>query len=298
MAKKKRQDKDNYEDFVQDSEPTAPDEEPLDEDEDGDEGEAEDVFAEDESDIAMIRKLEEEDTQIALAEILFEEEVGFNPMFDWSTVSEAEHSRFEALKTLSKEELEAYSWKRLGALQRWMVARACSLQGLHEMFREIALGIVKARKRPPELCVEDIYLELVWDYVETKEYDLALDMVDKFEQAFPDEQATALRVRGLINIDMGDLDAGKAHIDQLINLPFNRNIKGFEDDKSSRDSDKRDGVIQYEIGYALLNMKRYELALHYFDRARNLANMNDNYELTMSIDNARAITLRNINGDD
>ncbi|MBQ9817338.1 MAG: hypothetical protein IJM59_07740 [Proteobacteria bacterium] len=298
MAKKKRQEKDSYEDFQQENEPLAPDEEPLDEDEESDDGESEDVFAEDESDIAMIRKLEEEDTQIALSEILFDEEVGFNPMFDWSTVSEAERSRFAALKTMSREDVEAYSWKRLSAFQRWMVARACSLCGLHEMFREIALGIIKARKRPPELCIEDIFLELVWDYVETKEYPQALELVDKFEQSFPDEQAAALRVRGLIYIDMGESDKGKALIDQLIHLPFNRNIKGFEDDKSSRDSDKRDGVIQYEIGYALLNMKRYDLALHYFERARNLANMNDDYELTMSIDNARAETLRNINGDD
>ena len=45
-------------------------------------------------------------------------------------------------------------------------------------------------------------------------------------------------------------------------------------------------------------MKRYDLALHYFDRAKNLANMNDNYELTMSIDNARAMTLKCMNDDD
>ena len=96
-------------------------------------------------------------------------------------------------------------------------------------------------------------------------------------------------------IDMGEVEKGKSLIEQIVNLQFNRNIKGFEDDKSTRDSDKSDGVIQYEIGYSLLNMKHYELAMHYFERARNLANMNDNYELTMNIDNARAMTVKAMN---
>ena len=297
MAKKKRQDNDNFDD-LNDLEPSVVEEDVAEDEEDRDESESEDVFAEDESDIAMLRKLEDEDSAKALSTIVLEEEVGFNPMFDWNSLTEAERSRFEALQSLGKEEIEAYSWKKLAPLQRWMVALNCMRFELHEMFREIAMSIIKTRKRPEELCIADIYLELIWDYVSTKSYEDALALVDQFEKSFPNEHAAALRVRGLIYIDMGKLDEGKAAIDQLISLPFNRNIKGFEEDKSSRDSDKRDGVIQYEIGYSLLNMKRYDLALHYFDRAKNLANMNDNYELTMSIDNARAMTLECMNDDD
>lgn len=297
MAKKKRQDNDNFDD-LNDLEPSIPEEDVAEDEEEREEGESEDVFEEDESDIAMMRKLEDEDSAKALSAIVLEEEVGFNPMFDWNSLPEAERARFEALQALSKQELENYQWKKLPPLQRWMVASHCMRHELHEMFREIALSIIKTRKRPDELCLEDIYLELVWDYISTKEYDDALATLEQFEKAFPDEQAAALRVKGLIFIDMGKIDDGKIAFDQLIALPFNRNIKAFDDDKSSLDSDKRDGVIHYEIGYSLLNMKHYDLALHYFDRAKNLANMNDNYELTMSIDNARAMTLKCMNNDE
>ena len=196
---------------------------------------------------------------------------------------------------MDAESLSSYSWKRLNNMQKWMVARACSLHGLHEMFREIVSTILKTRKPSPELCAEDIMLELAWDYVETKEYEQALATLEKFEQSYPAEQAAAMRARALVFIDMGEVDKGKSLIEQIVNLQFNRNIKGFENYKSTRDSDKSDGVIQYEIGYSLLNMKHYELAMHYFERARNLANMNDNYELTMNIDNARAMTMKAMN---
>ena len=295
MGKKKRQDKDILDDLQLDAEDIIREEDVVDEDEENEENEQEDVFAEDESDIAMIRNLEAEDNKIALETFSFDEEVGFNPMFDWASVAESETSRFKALSEMTNEALAGYSWKRLNAMQKWMVARACSQHGLHDMFREVTLSILKSRKAVAELCIEDIYLELVWDYVETKEYDEALSVVDKFEQAFPSEHAAALRVRGLVYIDMGDVEKGKSTIEQIMTIQFNQNIKGFENDKSTRDSDKSDGVMQYEIGYSLLNMKHYELAMHYFDRARNLANMNDNYELTMNIDNARAATIKAMN---
>ncbi len=295
MSKKKRQDKEFVDDLQLDAEVGIHDEDAVDEDDENEDSEQEDVFAEDESDIAMMRNLEAEDNKIALETFSFDEEVGFNTMYDWSTVAESETSRFKALKEMDVEALRGYSWKRLNNMQKWMVARACSLRGLHEMFREIVLVILKSRKPSPELCNEDIALELVWDYIETKEYDEALATLDRFEQAYPAEQAAAMRARALVFIDMGEVEKGKSLIEQIVNLQFNRNIKGFEDDKSTRDSDKSDGVIQYEIGYSLLNMKHYELAMHYFERARNLANMNDNYELTMNIDNARAMTVKAMN---
>ncbi|MBQ4359489.1 MAG: hypothetical protein II767_04465, partial [Proteobacteria bacterium] len=99
MGKKKHQDSDNYIDFPQDSEPSVPEEEPLDEEEENEDGESEDVFVEDESDIAMMRKLEEDDAQRALSAIVLEEEIGFKPTFDWSTVPDSDLSRFAALKT-------------------------------------------------------------------------------------------------------------------------------------------------------------------------------------------------------
>ena len=289
MAKKKSQNSDSDIDFQNEFE------EPLEtmvDDEEENEGEDEekekDEFLEDESDLAMIRNLENEDRRIALSALPFDEELGFNPDYDWTTVSEAEHSRYVSLMSDTRENIEGVSWKRFAPLQRWMVARACSKNGLHDMFREIALGLIKARKRAPELCLEDIYLDLVRDYVETEEYDLAVGIVDKFEQTFPDEAEAALRVRALIFFAQDKIDEGKKLVDKLIRLPFNRNIPGFEHDRASADSETRESLIQYEIGYALYSLKKYDLAKHYFEHARDLATMNNDYELTMAIDNANA----------
>ncbi len=297
-TKKKRQDNDIYSDIQQDMDAPAPEEEPLDEDEENEESESEDVFAEDESDIAMIHKLEEEDTQKALSTISFDEEVGFNPMFDWDSVPESEKTRFSTLKSMSREELETYSWKRLNAYQKWMVALACSDNGLHDMFREIVSTLINVKKKSPELCIEDIYLELVWDYLETKEFDKALETVDKFEEKFPSEKRVSLRVRGLVYMAMGDMDKGKALIDQINNIAFNNDIPGYENDKSFRDAERLSGMLQYEVGYSLLNMQLYPAALQFFEKAKNLAQLNDNYELIMAIDNAKALATRRKNGDD
>ena len=296
MAKKKNQNNGDFQDFPQDSELPV-EEEPIDEEEEGEEKESDDVYAEDEGDKEMMRKLEEEDRRIALDCIAFDEEVGFNPMFDWATVPEAERNRFAEYLRAEAATLEAVSWKRFNPFQRWMLARACSRRGMHDMFREITASILRSKKRP-ELCLEDIHLELIGDYLDTGNVKEANDALDAFAKAFPDEEAAALRVRGLIHVFNGEHDDGKKCFDELVRIPFNRNIEGHSDDAAPRDSDKRNGVIQYEIGYALLNMKKYEQALHYFERAHNLANMNDDDELTMSIENARSTTMKCMNGDD
>lgn len=295
-TKKKRQDSDNYSDLQQDMETPAPEEEPLDEDE-TEESESEDVFAEDETDIAMLRKLEEEDTQKALSTICFDEEVGFNPMFEWESVPESEKNRFSTLKSMSKEEVEGYAWKRLNPYQKWMVALACSQHELHEMFREIVSTLISAKKKPAELCMEDIYLELVWDYIATKEYDAALELVDKFEEKFPSEKRTTLRVRGLVLMARGDVEKGKSVIEQINGIRFNDDIPGFETDRSYRDTDRMSGKLQFEVGYSLMNMQMYPLAIQFFERARNLAQLNDDYELIMAIDNARALVSRLKDGE-
>ena len=297
-TKKKRQDNDNYADLQQDMDAPAPEEEPLDEEDENEESESEDVFAEDESDIAMLHKLEEEDTQKALSTICLDEEVGFNPMFDWDSIPESEKNRFATLKSMSRENVEAYAWKRLNVYQKWMVALACSQHGLHDMFREIVSTIISLKKRPQELCVEDIYLELIWDYINTKEFEVALETVDKFEEKFPSEKRTALRVRGLIYMAQGNIEKGKSTIDQINMIPFNSGIPGFENDKSFRDVERMSGVLQYEVGYSLLNMELYALALQFFERAQNLAQLNNDYELIMAIDNAKALATRRKNGDE
>lgn len=295
-SKKKRQDKDNLNELQNDAELSAREDEPSDDEEEREEGESEDVFAEDESDIAMLRKLENDDAEKAFKEFSFDEEVGFNPMYDWSTVPEAEREHYQLWLEMDEEKLREIAAKRLNAFQRWMLACACMRQGVHDLFRELAIGIIKLRKRPVELLLEDIYLELIWDFVSTKTYESAYEWLEKFEQTFPSEKAVALRVRGLILIDQGEVDKGKAVISELLSLPFNAGIKGFEQDKSSSSSSDY-SVIQYEIGYALLNMKHYELALYYFGRARGMAQLNDDYELLMAIDNASRMTIRQKDGE-
>ncbi|MCL2326511.1 MAG: hypothetical protein FWC40_08475 [Proteobacteria bacterium] len=296
MAKKKRTGREKIGEMSDLMAISLKEDEPLDDEEEGEESEREDLFAEDEDDIAMARNLETEDDRIALSMFLYEEEVGFNPMFDWSSLSEADHGKYAAIMSLSEEKLEKLSWKRMTPFQKWIVARAYSRYGQHETFREIALSIIRARKQPEELCVKEIHLELIWDYAETKQHDEALDLLEKFEQAFADEQAAAMRVRGLLLIDRGELDKGKEVLDHLFQRPFNKGLQGFEHDKTARD-DKHAGVVQYEVGHALMSMRHFDLALAYFERAKNLASLNDNFELTTAIENARALAVREMNRD-
>ncbi len=327
MAKKKRQETDNYDDVLQDEE-TVAQEEPLEEEENEDR-EAVDELAEDESDLAMLRKLEEDDTLAALSEIAFDEEVGFNPAFDWSTVSEAEKNRFRDLKNMKREEVETYNWKKLNFFQKWMVALACSRVGLHDTFREITTGIINTKKVIPELYMEEIYMELIGDYVDTEEYEKALSLVDSFHTRFvadKEQKNDAIRkendanleaqkedeikpffscmvekrseaiIRALIALITSDGKDGRQYIDEVGRLKFNTDIYEHEKDGGS-DSDRTSGKIQFEIGYSLLNMGKYDLALEFFDKAKQYAQVFNNYELLMEINNARAYTLRAKTGD-
>lgn len=327
MAKKKRQDSDNYEDVLQDEE-VAAQEEPIEEEEEGDDREAVDELAEDESDLAMLRKLEEDDTIAALSEIVFDEEVGFNPAFDWSSVSEAEKNRFRDLRNMNREDVANYSWKKLNFFQKWMVASACSRVGLHEMFRDIVSGIINTKKTIPELYIEEIYMELIGDYVDTEDYEKALSLVDNFHARFVadkeskndiirkendahsenkkdkikpflscmmDKRSEAI-IRALIALVSTDGKDGRQYIDEIGRLKFSSDIYEHEKDGGS-DSDRTSGKIQFEIGYSLLNMGKFDLALEFFEKARQYAQVFNNYELLMEIDNARALTLRAKNGD-
>lgn len=298
MSKKKRQNTENDidQDYGLDEEMQV--DPSVDEDEDGDEREAEDEFAEDESDLALLRSLEMEERTKALATFSFAEELGFNPEFDWSTVSEAEQGRFQALMENTAENIESMSWKRLEPMQRWMIARAAMKHGLHALFREIANNILKTRKKIPELCLEDIYLELVRDYVETKEFDEAFEMLAKFEQAFPQEQESLLRVKALVHFAKGENDEGKALIEEMIKLPFNRNIPGFEKERVDYDVEKRESTMNYEVAAALYSLGLNDRAKAFLDKARNFADMNEDYELIMEIDNMQARILRKKDGLD
>lgn len=288
MAKKKRTSQREYGEFSDPSLKVG--EEPNEDEEEGEASETEELFAEDEDDIAIMRSLESEDESIAFSTFMYDEEVGFNPYMDWSPLPEVERSKYAATMALEQAELEALAWKKMTPFHKWIVARACNHLSLHGMFREICLNIIRSRKKQDDLCIPEIYQELISDYVETREYDEAFHWLDKFEAAFPEDAAAALRIRGLLHIEAGDIDKGKEILNELIHRPFNHDIKGFEDDKSVRHTSASDGVLHYEIGYALLNMRHHELAMEYFDKAKNLAFLYDNYELTTAIDNARAMT--------
>ena len=90
MSKKKRQNSDNELDQEFGLDEDMASESMNEEDDDNDENESDDVFAEDESDLELLRKLEEEDRTKALSAFSFAEEIGFNPYFDWTTIPEAE----------------------------------------------------------------------------------------------------------------------------------------------------------------------------------------------------------------
>lgn len=283
MAKKKNNQRSIEQDYLDDETPI---ESVQDDDDDAEEKDSEDVFTEDESDLALLKNLENEDRKEALSVFAFDEEIGFNPHFDWDSVSEADTDKLLNLFNTLPENIDTVAWKKLSPVQRWCLARAASRNNLHDRFREIALSLLNSRKQIHELCIEDIYLELIRDYAETQEFDTAEALLAKFEKTFADQEETALRVKALLCFEKNDVDTGKMYIENLIEFPFNKHIKGFENDHTAV-SMSRDALIRYEIGYALLSMKNYNLAGEYFEEAKNRVDA-DNFELNMAIDNAIA----------
>ena len=290
MSKKKRQNSDNEleQDYAPDEEMA---EESMPDDGDDDENESDESFAEDENDLEMLRKLEEDDRKTALSVFSFDEEVGFNPCFDWKTVAEAEKNAFLAMKADGIEKIESLPWKRHDPFKRWMAATVALQHGHHALFREIAASILNARKKAAELCYEDIHLEIVRDFIETDEFAEAKEAIKRFAASFPDEEECLWRVSALAAFAEGDDETGKEFVDKLVHAKFNRHIAGFEKDTARSGFENQTSNVYYEIADALYSLRKPKTegrAQYYLDKAREYAVLNNDDELIMTIDNLKA----------
>lgn len=295
MSKKKRQNSDSDLDQDYGLDEDLASESMNDEDDENESSESDDVFAEDEGDLEMLRKLEEEDRREAVSVFSFAEEIGFNPCFDWKTIPEAEANTFRAMKEDSADKIEALPWKRYDLFKRWMVASVALDRGMHSLFREIANSIINARKKADELCYEDIYLEIVRDCVETEEFDAAKAALEQFAQAFPDAEDGLWRVSALIAFAQGDDSAGEAFVDKLVHAKFNQHIDGFEKESSVSGFENQTSTVYYEMADALYGLRKPAIehrAQKYLEKARGYAVLNNDDELIMTIDNLKARILK------
>ena len=295
MSKKKRQNSDNELDQEFGLDEDMASESMNEEDDDNDENESDDVFAEDESDLELLRKLEEEDRTKALSAFSFAEEIGFNPYFDWTTIPEAEANTFRAMKEDSADKIEALPWKRYDLFKRWMVASVALDRGMHALFREIANSIINARKKADELCYEDIYLEVVRDCVETEEFDAAKAALEQFAQAFPHEEDGLWRVSALLAFAQGDDSTGEEFVDKLVHAKFNQHIAGFEKDSAGAGFENQTSHVYYEMADALYGLRIPSIeprAQKYLEKARGYAELNNDDDLVMTIDNLKARILK------
>ncbi|MDX9722695.1 MAG: hypothetical protein RBU37_18250 [Myxococcota bacterium] len=257
---------DEFEDEDEDVVEEDEDEESLDEDD-------EHLLDDDEE---LIRAMEEEET-VDPDELVFEEDAGYDPDFDWSKLDEAELARHRELLEATPEAIAEINVRRLNLFDRWAVARSCARHGLREQFQEICRGIVKARRKHDALLYEDIYLELISDLADSKLFEEAFDYLERFRKAYPDEQDIFLRVRGLLLVESGSIHEGKLILDELM----------------SKADDH--GETHLEIADDLVAMGHPELALRILERGKEFARRHKDTDLLTALDETRNMALSKIN---
>ncbi|MFA5624891.1 MAG: hypothetical protein WC966_07540 [Bradymonadales bacterium] len=244
------------------------------EDEEVDESEVDDQFEEDEDDLAVIADLERDDEGLALSEFFFEEEVGYNHYYDWSLLREEDIEKYHEVMNWSDAELSKASIRVSNHFILWTMARACQRNGLVKKFRDICTSLLKARKPRPEICYEDVHLELIQSYAMSHEHKEAFAQLERFEKCFPDSDDIVQWVNAFLLVDSGKVHEGKAKLDRIAM------------------SDSASGRALYEIAMTLISLNHPDLALNYLERAKTMAQMNASAELTTDVDIAREIALR------
>lgn len=250
-------------------------EEPEEEEEESDEESDEDDDDDDDVDVDLDADIDE-----GLDGPIFEEEAGYADTFDWSSLPEEERTRHNELLGADRDALAEVNFKKLGPLERWAVAQAYARHGMRAEFQEACRAILKARKRHDALMYEDIYLELISDLADAKDFDEAFSYLDKFQKAFPDDDDIYQRVHGLLLIESGKVHEGRALLDELM----------------ARADDH--GELHLEIGDDLLAMGHPELALRILARGKDFARQSRDTELMTAIDETRRMALQRIEGDE
>ncbi len=274
MAKRKRGEADPQSDELDDD--LGVDVEDVLDEEEEDDDEERDEYEEEEDDLEVWRALEEEEERAATLAFIFAEELGYSPDYDWDGLPEVERERHEEILSYDREALEKLSAKRLNVLDRWAAAQSYARVGMREAFQESCVSILKSRRRHAALAYEDIYLELISDLAEGKDFEEAFAYLDRFRKAFPDEEEVYQRVRGLLLIESGAIHEGKSILDELM----------------AKSSDN--GELHLEIGDDLLAMGHPELALRVLERGKDFARRNRDTELMTALDETRRLALSHI----
>lgn len=258
------------------------------EDEENEEGDNEDLLQEDEDDKQVIAKLEKEDREAAESVFAFEEEPGFDPLYDWDGMPESELDEAKSWREMSVDEINNLKFSRMPQFKKWVIAGVCKKLGLHDKFCELASSLIKTKKntRDARLLFEDIYLELVSDYVAVSKFDDAFATIELFEKSEFSDYVTVQKIRALTTIASGKIEEGKQIIEALTNRPFNKDIPGFENEHC--DDGNRRCRIFFEFAQSLIAMKFYDLATEYLDRSMKLALLINDTDLILEIHDARA----------
>ncbi len=244
---------------------------------DGDDG-GDDFTGEDEStDDEFLRVMDEEAESDE--DIFLDEEPGYREDYNWTTLEEEELDEHIKLLRATEEELAKLNPKRLSVLDRWAAAQAYARVGMRDEFQAACRSIIKSRRRHEGLQYEDIYLELISDLADAKEFEEAFSFLEKFSKAFPDEEDIYFRVRGLLLIESGDIHAGKSQLDELM----------------SKANDA--GELHLELGDDLLAMGHLELALRILDRGKDFARRAKDTELMTAIDETRRFAMIQLEGE-
>ena len=286
MAKKKAKDtEDEFEELKDDI--IQPPEEPLDEDEENEDTDPDNALLEDEDDRQMIAKLEAEDRELSEKIFAFDEELGFNPLYDWDSVPEKDVDDAKTWLAMDAEKLAAIKFSKSDSqLKKWIIACACKKNALHDNFREITLALMGAKKRDPRLSFADIYLALLDDYAQTGEFDKAFETIETIrkDKAVSIDEHTLSRVKALILFKKGDISEGKMIVDEIAYRPFNKSIQGFETDRVTPNTE----LVFFEIALSLFSLDLYDLGMEYLEKSRKLAILNNNNDLILEICNAKS----------
>ena len=288
MAKKKPiiTEEDEYKEDL--DEVVLPPEDTDPEDEENEDGDNEDLLQEDEDDKQVIAKLEKEDREAAESGFAFEEEPGFDPLYDWDGMPESELDEAKSWREMSVDEVNNLKFSRMPQFKKWVIAGVCKKLGLHDKFCELASSLIKTKKntRDPRLLFEDIYLELISDFVAVSKFDDAFATIDLFEKSEFSDNVTVQKVRALTMIASGKTEEGKQLIEALTNRPFNKDIPGFENEHC--DEGNLRCRIFFEFAQSLIAMKFFDLATEYLDRSMKLALLINDTDLILEIHDARA----------
>lgn len=274
-------DLDDEEEEEEEEEEVEPEDEPEEDDDEDEDEEPDESEEEEEDDFEDDVELDlDDDLEEPSGEPIFEEEAGYAEGFDWQSLSEEDRQRHLELLAATPEQLAEVPLKKLSPFDRWAVAQAQARAGLRADFQESCRSILKARKRHEALMYEDIYLELISDLADAKEFDEAFGWLDKFHKAFPGDADIFQRVRGLLLIESGQIHEGRTLLDELM----------------SRADDH--GELHLEIGDDLLAMGHPELALRILARGKDFARQNRDTELMTAIDETRRLALQRIEGEE